>query len=51
MSGIDGHATRIRGENSKIAKFHPQSKSIAAISAAIRHRFDPKGILNTGLMG
>ena len=50
MSGINGHATRIRGEGSMIAKFHPQSKLIAAISAAIRHRFDPKGILNPGLM-
>ena len=51
LSGIDGHATRIRGQNSKIAKFQPQSKPIAAISAAIRRQFDPKGILNTGLMG
>lgn len=51
LRGIDGHATRIRGENSKIAKFHPQRKPIATISAAVRHQFDPKGILNTGLMG
>jgi len=51
LNGVGGHATRVRGAAREIAKFHPPSKAIAAINAAIRKRFDPKGILNRGLMG
>lgn len=50
LAGISGHATRIRGDGD-IARFHPEPPAIAALSAGIRAKFDPRGLLNTGLMG
>ena len=53
ISPFSGHATLIRGSEetrAKIASFHPESAPVAALSAGIRARFDPKGILNPGLM-
>ena len=46
-----GHATRLRGRNAAIPAFHPEPAPVAAISAGLRARFDPRGILNPGLMG
>ncbi|WP_347311336.1 FAD-binding protein [Defluviimonas sp. SAOS-178_SWC] len=49
-----GHATLIRATEEvrrRIAPFQPEPAAIAAISAGLRARFDPKGILNPGLMG
>ena len=46
---FDGHATLVRGSGQ--AKFQPDPEPIAALSRGLRARFDPKGILNTGLMG
>jgi len=49
-----GHATLVRatpGTRARIAPFQPEPAPLAAISAGIRARFDPRGILNPGLMG
>ena len=43
-----GHATLIRGTG---RAFHPEPAPIASLSAALRHRFDPRGLLNPGRMG
>jgi len=49
-----GHATLIRASpavRARIAPFQPEPPALAALSAGIRARFDPRGILNPGLMG
>lgn len=49
-----GHATLIRASKDTRARlpvFHPEAAPIAALSAGLRKQFDPKGILNPGLMG
>ena len=54
LGRIDGHATLIRASEetrARIAPFHPEPPELAKISAGLRARFDPKGILNPGLMG
>lgn len=48
-----GHATLIRASaetRARIAPFHPEAAPVAAISSALRRQFDPRGILNPGLM-
>ena len=49
LGAFDGHATLVRGSGQ--AKFQPEPAAIAALSRGLRLKFDPKGILNTGLMG
>ncbi len=49
LGAFDGHATLVRGRGQ--AKFQPDTAPVAALSRGLRARFDPKGILNTGLMG
>lgn len=49
MQGIDGHATLVRG--SGFARFHPEPAGVARLSQSLRQKFDPRGILNPGLMG
>ncbi len=44
-----GHATLIRGTGHGPA-FHPEPAPVAAITQGLRDRFDPRGILNPGLM-
>lgn len=54
LEGIAGHATLIRADDATRANlpvFHPEAAPIARISAALRAKFDPRGILNKGLMG
>jgi glycolate oxidase FAD binding subunit len=54
ISGISGHATLVRaGDETKaqIAMLHPERAPVAALTAGIRQKYDPRGILNTGLMG
>ncbi|MCR9127472.1 MAG: FAD-binding protein [Rhodobacteraceae bacterium] len=49
-----GHATLVRGTGATratLGAFHPQPSPLAAIAAGLRQRFDPRGILNPGLMG
>ncbi|MCI2400731.1 FAD-binding protein [Aliiroseovarius subalbicans] len=52
--GLKGHATLVRAAREtreRLAVFQPESTPIAAITAGLRHKFDPRGILNPGLMG
>ena len=54
LGTLAGHATLIRASDEtrrRIAPFQPEPAPLAAISAGLRARFDPKGILNPGLMG
>lgn len=54
LGAFDGHATLIRATaemRARIAPFPPEPAAVAALSAGIRARFDPRGILNPGLMG
>ncbi|MBC7142723.1 MAG: FAD-binding protein, partial [Rhodobacteraceae bacterium] len=54
LGAFAGHATLIRASDEtrrRIAPFQPEPPALAAISAGLRARFDPKGILNPGLMG
>ncbi|WP_118133192.1 FAD-binding protein [Oceanicella sp. SM1341] len=49
-----GHATLVRaGPETRraLGAFQPEAPAIAAISQALRARFDPRGILNPGRMG
>jgi len=45
-----GHATRVRGAGGSAA-FPPEPAALAALSAGLRAKFDPKGLFNPGLMG
>lgn len=45
-----GHATLMRGEPGSAA-FQPEAAPVAALTAGLRAKFDPRGILNPGLMG
>jgi glycolate oxidase FAD binding subunit len=49
-----GHATLVKapGElRARVDVFQPQSGVVAAISQGLKQKFDPRGILNPGLMG
>ncbi|GAA6209965.1 FAD-binding protein [Cognatishimia sp. WU-CL00825] len=48
MAGLEGHATLWRGQG--FQKFHPQAAPIAALTRGLREKFDPRNILNPGLM-
>ena len=50
LGAIDGHATLIRSDSS-LPTFAPEVPGVAALTAGLRAKFDPKGILNPGLMG
>ncbi|QDC11682.1 FAD-binding protein [Oceanicola sp. D3] len=50
LGPFDGHATRVRGQGGSIARFHPEPPALAALTAGLRAKFDPRGILNRGLM-
>jgi glycolate oxidase FAD binding subunit len=53
MGPIGGHATLVRadaGTRGRIAVFHPEPPAVARLSEGLRRRFDPRGILNPGLM-
>ena len=50
LAGADGHATLVRGTVTG-NRFHHAAPAVAALQAGLRHRFDPRGILNPGLMG
>ena len=51
--GPAGHATLVRAPKDMppIPAFAPEPPGIAALTAALRAKFDPRGILNQGLMG
>lgn len=49
-----GHATLIRASEATrvtLPVFHPEPAPLAKISTGLRAQFDPRGILNPGLMG
>ena len=53
VAALGGHATLFKGpDNLRRAGpvFQPEAAGVAALSAALRGRFDPRGILNPGLM-
>ncbi|MCT8159267.1 FAD-binding protein [Pseudoruegeria sp. SHC-113] len=51
LGGLPGHATRVRGAGVKDPAFPVEAAPVAALSAGLRARFDPRGILNPGIMG
>ena len=52
MAGIGGHATLVRGiAGADRPAFQPEAGPVAALTAGLRAKFDPRGILNRGLMG
>ena len=44
-----GHATFVRGEGGPI--FPPEAPEVVALVAGLKAQFDPRGILNRGMMG
>jgi glycolate oxidase FAD binding subunit len=53
MAGISGHATLVRAgpaARRRWGTFHPEPAPLAALTAGLRARFDPAGILNPGRM-
>ncbi|MEN9409060.1 MAG: hypothetical protein RL216_1034 [Pseudomonadota bacterium] len=50
LGAFQGHATRVRGAGAAPA-FQPEPAAVAAISAGLRAKFDPRGVFNRGLMG
>jgi glycolate oxidase FAD binding subunit len=44
-----GHATLVKGEGRSV--FPPEAAEVAALTAGLRAKFDPRGILNAGMMG
>lgn len=49
LGDFDGHATLIRGD-ANVPHFQPEPAPLAAITAGLRTKFDPRGILNPGMM-
>ena len=53
VATLGGHATLIKGPETlraNVSVFQPELPGVAALSTALRARFDPRGILNPGLM-
>lgn len=51
--GLQGHATLIRASEEtrlSLPVFQPEPPAVAALTQGIRARFDPKGVLNPGIM-
>ncbi|MGR3369383.1 MAG: FAD-binding protein [Sagittula sp.] len=49
LGAFDGHATRVRGRGTTPV-FPPEPAPVAALSRAIRARFDPRGIFDPGTL-
>ena len=53
LGDFSGHATLVRASDATRASlpvFHPEPAAVAALSQGLRNRFDPRGVLNPGLM-
>lgn len=53
LDDFEGHATLVRAgreAGNAISRFHPAPPLLAKLSEGVRAQFDPRGILNTGLM-
>ena len=44
-----GHATLVKGQGGPV--FPPEAPEVAALVAGLKTKFDPRGILNVGMMG
>lgn len=54
VARLGGHATLVRGSanlRSSVPVFQPEQAPLAVLTNGLRARFDPRGILNPGLMG
>lgn len=54
LGSYEGHATLVRADASTrgaVPMFEPEAPGVAKLTQGLRARFDPKGILNPGLMG
>lgn len=54
LGAFDGHATIVRAEPetlSNLGRFQPETPGLSALTRGIRHKFDPRGLFNPGLMG
>lgn len=54
VSRLGGHATLMRARpetRQRVPVFPPEPAPIAALTSALRRKFDPRGILNPGLLG
>ncbi len=54
FGAFGGHATLVRASTEAVdllGRFQPEPKGVATLSRALRQKFDPRGILNAGLMG
>jgi glycolate oxidase FAD binding subunit len=54
LGDFAGHATLIRASEetrARLSVFQPEPAPVAALSEGLRRQFDPKGILNPGIMG
>lgn len=54
LGSFTGHATLFRATEATratIPVFQPEATALAALSAGLRAKFDPRGILNPGVMG
>lgn len=49
MGDVRGHATLVRGTD--FVRFQPEVGPLTSIADGLRAQFDPRGILNAGLMG
>jgi glycolate oxidase FAD binding subunit len=49
LGHYDGHATLVRGLIQQ--RFEPERAGVARLTAGLRGRFDPRSLLNRGLMG
>ncbi|PZX15222.1 glycolate oxidase FAD binding subunit [Palleronia aestuarii] len=53
LKGIPGHATLVRAApetHARLGTFPPEPEPVARLTAGLRAKFDPRNILNTGLM-
>ncbi|RYH08346.1 FAD-binding protein [Tropicimonas sp. IMCC6043] len=53
LAGIRGHATLVKASETRRSAggvFQPQPAAVGTLEDGLRSRFDPRGILNTGLM-
>jgi glycolate oxidase FAD binding subunit len=46
LGAFDGHATRVRGDG-PVPAAPPEAPAVAALTAGLRRRFDPRGIFDT----
>ncbi|MGL5011915.1 MAG: glycolate oxidase subunit GlcE, partial [Paracoccaceae bacterium] len=49
VARLGGHATRMKGI-AAVPALHPETAPVAALTARLRAQFDPRGILNAGLV-